>query len=294
MRRGGSYLRAIAQPLAVTGPLLRPARRWALRSGDERPAADNAETVAAVPATPLAPTAHGFVSRPVSIQPAPSAQSTPIEAPAAQTFEAPPVVAVQAPMDVTAPATPRALPAVTPTEPANATVPASAAQPRFDRATTEPLEPLVVSAAPSTAIRAPEIAAARPLPDAPDDVDAIAPVAPRSASPPANIEPEPLRATPAPPPAKALPVSPAQPRAARGEVLVAAPPRAMAQAAPVLAQETRAAGHTLKIGTIEVKVTPPPAPVPQPVRAAPPAAAAPPRAAPLARGLGNSFGLRQG
>jgi hypothetical protein len=85
------------------------------------------------------------------------------------------------------------------------------------------------------------------------------------------------------PVAKASP-APIRTPAVTADITPPPPPRALT--APTLPRAEPQAEHTLKIGTIEIRVTPPPAPPPKAAPAARPSA--------LSRGLSSSFGLRQG
>lgn len=316
--RAGAYLRGIAQPVAAGAPLLTPARRWPLRPGDERPAAvPDAQPPTAAASAPRArtdiappadapprgyPVTPSVSSRDAAPPPVPQPQSATPALPDIATTSHPAragsVASLHAPRTDPLSLEPsRVLPAA----------PAPATQPHRAAALDNRSMGAERHATSTIGMPAEQAPSARPngtmfIPWPPEPPRAAAPaptstpspravgVAPASRlSPPAASSPNEDIATapPATPVADSASAAKAQAAPTRAPTRSSdiAPPPAFASVAPP--RPEAAAEHTLKIGTIEVRVTPPPAPPP---KAAPAAA----RPAALSRGLSSAFGLRQG
>jgi len=321
-----SYLRALASPLAGAAPLLRPSRRWPMRSGEERPPAP----AAAAPAT--------SADR-VQSKSAPSTQtSTAAEQPRPPQSRASDTAAEQPPPPQSR-ATEKRMPAsesrrVAPNEPSVRSV-------RLRRSGTE-IESVSLRNAPAPAVPndvvsvSPSriIAAEAPDGTAPSPIErtiqrratADAQQA-RQAPAPATSKNDPKRAPPvatmlqssrprSDPASKEtelsgeqiapLTVAPATLKDAgrSGDALKLKPVRTepieMSQVRPqppALPRPVHSGRQpeapSIKIGTIEVRVSPPPVAPAAPVRARP-AAAAKTGSPSLSRSLTSAFGLRQG
>jgi hypothetical protein len=307
-----SYIRQIARPFGVPAPQLTPSRRWPLRTGEERPPAipTVAEPFAVAPLLPP-PT----VSVPHERQDAAPPQPMPSMPPPVVATEIEPsaVDGKTTPTDEP-PSTARApdmkpeltvaSPAPDETQPpapviADSVAPLSAAPPRLQRKSAPQRQaPSAHTATPwpirvATPVAKPP-AAERPLPPT-DGTAALVPSDSTAVPPPIAPQHRPA----AKPAAPSIPSSPAraEPPAAEAVHIPASPPAIapQQQRAPALPPRLRPAepaGTTVRIGTIEVKVAPPPAPPSPASPPSPPARAAPQPA--LSRGFASPFGLRQG
>ncbi len=313
-----SYLRQIAQPFDARTPPLTPSRRWPMRVGEERPpaAVDASDPFPAVPQPPIAEAPPGESDRPMPVAVATSPSSA-VATKAEMTGEVPRSALVQdtAAPEIAAPSfhaqpipTERAIPEIT--------APQSAGRPRVQRKSAPPsamLPRVQRKSAPQ-----PQAHAVVATVSSPTQSPAVVPIQ-NSAGPwvsPAIVTREPLP-QPAVVPSLAAPSNRPMAKAVAAPPLVSAPapshPRAEGLAAPsapaatpppsvvpppqrppAMPQRMRPnelPNTTVRIGSIEVRVTPPPAP-PLPPPAASPARAADTPA--LSRGFASPFGLRQG
>lgn len=296
-----SYLRSVALPLAGAGPMLNPSRRWPVRGGEARPSA---------PAEPAPP------SNPRAASAAPEQRETsapsrmidasvtlPADPPASReerSFVAPsPRQDLAALPREDSLALPHEMPVArsrnvgTRDDPAPQPVQQMrAAQPGTVPSDALPVQRSVERRADNLEHMAENLVAMQP---------GVARPASRRTSPPrAFALPVALAHEKATPAAEAI--APLAAARGSGEAAIvprriaSRPPRAAAQEPGVPLPPVRPAPRSdreaaaIKIGTIEVRVKPPPAPPQPPARAK----AAPARSGALSRGLSSPFGLRQG
>jgi hypothetical protein len=317
------YLRQLTQPLTAGVSALKPSRRWPMRADEQRvpaqasplpPANEPIERAAA--AAPRAREARQPDARETGTPPSPAPGPWPplrLQTPAIRGLASPDLVTAppRAPPD--GPAPPGA-PSPPPSSHVPVTRPAVVAEAsaHHEAAAGHSAHGILAHAKPTPrrdadAPRPPE--SPRPKPTDAEPPRRAKPIPHASAdasSPPESphlkpAEPEPSRPVDAPSRPEPL-RSIAPPAAAMLSSSVAAEPRASERLrfdrADAPSRSGAAAGPSLKIGTIEVRVAAaPPAPGPPPAPAPPHGprspAAAPSRPTALSRGFASPFGLRQ-
>ena len=303
-----SFLNQIARPLAQSAPQLLPSRRFPILPGEERPAALPAVSAEAIP------TARSEAARPphenqAAVPPQNDAPSTPV-----------PNTARPEP-SIVAPAAPRAAP-VPPQR--NVGVEAATNEVLATPGVSPPPPEFIVPVPAEAEL--PPVALPSSLPPHLADDSRSLTADPASRTPPrADVVPSRQQTRAASTVVRPVAASPAEsevgeriageepPRSAAErsrmrsdtndlpppsvparEPLPAAPPLPRAVALPPSSRAGDGADRTVRIGSIEVRVTPAPTPPAPPAPSARAPAPAPSAAAPLSRGFTSAFGLRQG